>query len=84
MFTLRMNLTLTNNVDEYVESCVSMDHSQGVIAQKKKKKKGRQTRRIAAHPDQVLEIRPFIYLGTFKKKHILYQIILEVLKMRLN
>lgn len=80
MFTLRMNLTLTNNVDEYVESCVSMDHGQGVIA--KKKKKGRQTRRIAAHPDQVLEIRPFIYLGTFKKKHILYQIILEVLKMR--
>lgn len=35
-----MNLIVTNNTGEYVESCVSLDHRQGIIAKKKKKRLG--------------------------------------------
>lgn len=38
MFTLRMNLIVTNNIGEHTESCVSLDCGQGVMTKKKEKK----------------------------------------------
>lgn len=63
-----MNLIVTNNIGEYVESCVSLDCGQGVTAKKKKKekKKEKKTRHKAAHPNKVLEIKSFIYLEIYK------------------